>query len=68
MMKTKNAITLYLFLCSSIALAQPDALCSNCIPKTDTIDGRTVSIVVDEWPEYPGGMLALTKFLSKHLK
>jgi hypothetical protein len=42
-------------------------ICDSCTPNVNTLDGKQIFAVVEQMPEYPGGMLALTKFLAKNL-
>lgn len=76
-MALRSILALLTLLTGTIAMAQEDTIDTGFLP---TIDGPAVDVtplepdstrvlmVVEEMPEFPGGMPALSAYMSEHLK
>ncbi len=72
------AFTLGLLITGFSAMAQPDTIDTRLVPYIDepamddarwqVPDSNAVLIVVEEMPAFPGGMPALSAYMSEHLK
>jgi protein TonB len=56
-----------LLICPETYSQTDTGVCAICTPDLDTLNGKQVYTVVEQMPEYPGGMAALVKYLGKNL-
>jgi len=63
----RHILTIVLFLWTILLFGQPIDSKKNCTSTFDSISKRTIYIVVDTMPEFPGGNDSLKKFIKNNL-